>query len=47
MGTRARKCFVSLLNIAEAMRVAEKIVGDAGSWEFPSALVSAVEIKLA
>ena len=38
---------VSLLNSAEAMRVAEKDIGDSGIWEFPAASVSAVEIKLA
>jgi len=38
---------VSLLNSADVMRVAEKVISAREPWEFPAASVSAVELKLA
>jgi alpha-L-arabinofuranosidase len=37
---------VTLLNSAEVMRIVEKPMPDATSWEFPAASVTAVELKL-
>lgn len=38
---------VTLLNSAEVMRIVEKPMREATTWEFPAASVSAVELKLA
>ena len=38
---------VTLLNSADVMRVVEKTITNLTNWEFPSASVSAVELKLA